>query len=93
MINLLLKNKKLLKDDIIEFSYNNELFYNEVSNIITSFKNNYNIGDISFDNKEIIYNFIDTNKGYIKKIVDDFITLIKYLVNNKNENIMISKIN
>ena len=96
MTNLLLKDKKLLKNDIIEFSYNNELFNNEVSNVITTFKVNYNIGDISFDDKEIIYKFIDTNKGnkeLYKKIIDNFITLIQYLVNNKNENIMISEIN
>ena len=96
MTNLLLKNKKLLKDDIIEFSYNNELFTNEVSDIITTFKNNYNNEEISDDDRVVIYKYIDSiskNKDYYKKIIDDFITLIKYLGNRKEENIMISEIN
>ena len=42
MADLLLKNKKLLNEDIIiDFSYNNELLNNEVNNLITSFKQNY----------------------------------------------------
>ena len=96
MTNLLLKNKNLLKDDIIEFSYNNELFTNEVSDIITTFKNNYNNEEISDDDRVVIYKYIDSiskNKDYYKKIIDDFITLIKYLGNRKEENIMISEIN
>ena len=96
LTNLLLKNKKLLKDDIIEFSYNNELFTNEVSNVITTFKDNYNIENLTLDDKEIIYKFYDTNKSntnLYKKIIDDFMTLIKYLVNRKEDNEMISEIN
>ena len=96
MTNLLLKNKKLLKDDIIEFSYNNELFTNEINNIMTTFKNNYNIEEISDDDRVVIYEYIDSigkNKDYYKKIIDDFITLIKYLNNRKEENLIISEIN
>ena len=95
MTNLLLKNKKLLKDDIIEFSYNNELFTNEISNEITTFKENYNIEEITDDDKAIIYKYIDTvagNKDLFKKIIEDFMTLIKYLINRKEENVMISEI-
>lgn len=96
MTNLLLKNKKLLKNDIIEFSYNNELFTNEVSNGITIFKENYNIEEITDDDKANIYKYIDSvkgNKDLFKKIIEDFMTLIKYLINRKGDNIMISKIN
>ena len=96
MTNLLLKNKKLLKDDIIEFSYNNELFTYEITDTITSFKDNYYIEDISDDDKVVIYKYIDTidgNKDLYKKLIDDFMTLIKYLVNKKEENVMIAEIN
>ena len=96
LTDLLLKNKKLLNDDIIQFSYNNELFTNEVSNVIITFKDNYNIEKLTMDDKEIIYKFYDSNesnKDLYKKIIDDFMTLIKYLVNNKEENVRISDIN
>jgi len=92
----LLKNKKLLNDDIIPFSYNNELFTNEVSNVIITFKDNYSIEILTMDDKEIIYNFIDSNKSnkeLFVKIIDDFMTLIRYLVNSKEDNERISDIN
>ena len=52
----------MLKDDIIEFNYNNEVFTKKVSNIITTFKNNYNKEKLQMDDKEIIYKFYDINK-------------------------------
>ena len=82
MTDLLLKNKKLLNEDIIEFSYNNEVFNNEVNDIITSFKNNYITTEISFDDKEILYSFIknnENNKALYKNMINDFIILIQYL--------------
>jgi hypothetical protein len=48
------------------------------------------------DDKEIIYNFIDSNKSnkeLFVKIIDDFMTLIRYLVNSKEDNERISDIN
>lgn len=62
MTYLLLKDKQLLKDDIIEFNYNSEVFTNEISNIIITFKNNYNKEKLQIDDKEIIYKFYDKNK-------------------------------
>ena len=95
--NLLLKNKKLLKDDIIEFSYNNKIFSNEVSNVITTFKDNYKIEAITLEDKVNIYKLIEinkSNKDFYKKIIDDFMILISYLIKkNKNENVKISDIN
>ena len=38
MTDLLLKNKKLVNEDIIEFCYKNEAFSNEVYDLITSLK-------------------------------------------------------
>ena len=96
LTDLLLKNKKLLNDDIIEFSYNNELFTNEISNEITTFKDNYNQEKLTNDDKEIIYKFYDTNRNNIdlyKKIIGNFMTLIKYLSINNEKNIAISEIN
>ena len=96
MTNLLLKNKKLLKDEIIEFSYNNEKFSNEVSNVITTFKENCLNAKIIDDDKVIIYDFIESiksNKDLYKKLIDDFITLIKYLNDNKEKDVRISEIN
>ena len=95
LTDLLLKNKKLLNEDIIEFSYNNELFTIEISNVISTFKDNYNQEKLTIDDKEIIYKFYDTNKenkDLHKKIILDFMTLIKYLSNNNEKNQAISEI-
>jgi hypothetical protein len=92
-----LKNKKLLNDDIFEFSYNNELFTNEISNIITTFKDNYIQKNLTPDDKVIIYNFYDENKDnkdLHKKIIGNFMALIRYLsINNEKNDDPISEIN
>jgi len=96
LTDLLLKNKKLLNEDIIEFSYNNELFTIEISNVLSTFKVNYNQENLTDDDKEIIYKFYDTfreNKDLYKKIILDFMTLLKYLSNNNEKNTSISDIN
>jgi hypothetical protein len=88
MTDLLLKNKKLLNEDIIEFNYNNEVFNNEVNDLITSFKNNYAISKISQDDKEILYLFIKGNENntiFYKNIINNFITLLKYLIDLKKD--------
>ena len=88
MTNLLLKNKKLLNEDIIEFSYNNEVFNNDVKDIITSFKNNYATIEINPEDREIIYFFImdnENNKTLYKIIISDFMTLLQYLNDLKKE--------
>ena len=88
MIDILLRNKKLLNDYIIEFSYNNELFTHEVKDLITLFTKNYVINYISLDDKVIIYNFIkdnEKNKDLYKKMINDFKTLLHYLNNVKKE--------
>ena len=80
MTDLLLKNKKLLNEYIIiDFSYNNEVFINEVSDLIISFKANYNTeASISLEDKAIIYNFVtdhDKNKILFKIIINNNVTL------------------
>ena len=50
MTELLLKNKKLINEDIIiEFSYNNEIFTNEINDEITSFNFNYKTNEINIE--------------------------------------------
>ena len=88
MTNLLLKNKKLLNEKINEFNYNNEVFNNEVNDIISSFKEKYITTAISLDDKVVIYNFIkdnENNKILYKKVINDFLTLLQYLNDLKNE--------
>ena len=89
MTDLLLKNKKLLNEEINEFTYNNEAFNSEIDNLITFFCDNYNILDINLDDKEIIYNIMKDNKGSLEKYknyIRDFIIIIQYLGKIKKEN-------
>ena len=100
MTDLLLKNKKLLNQELIQFNYNNEVFSNEIKDLISNFK----YGDmnvvLSINDKVIFYNFMVNNNGNNYKyilIIKDFITLIEYInkakVNgNINENTKISDI-
>ena len=93
MTNSLLKNKKLLSEQIIEFNFNNEVFSYEITNLLANFP--YEKGNINIDDKEIIYNFIKDNDGNnekYKEIIGNFITLIEYLNNtSKVENDTINK--
>lgn len=88
MTHLLLKNKKLLKKDLIVFNFNNEVISNEINDLTSNFK--YEKMDINDDDKEMIYNFIIENDGNNEKyrtIINDFITLIEHLnKKNKDEN-------
>ena len=86
MTDLLLKNKKLLNDELIGCKYNNEVFTYEITDLIHSFK--YGNLSLSIDDKVSIYNYIKANDGNNKKyqtIIDDFITLIKHLNKSKKE--------
>ena len=51
----------MLNDDIIGFSFNNEVFSNEITDLITNF--NYGKNDINIDEKEVIYTFVKDNDG------------------------------
>jgi len=83
MTNLLLKNKKLLNNELIGFIYNNEVFSNEITDLICNFKYGDMKANLSIDDKVIIYNYIihnDDNKDKYIIIIDNFITLIEYLI-------------
>ena len=62
MTNSLLKNKKLLNDNIKGFNFNNEVFTYEISDLISDFK--YEEMPINIDDKEVIYEFIKKNDSY-----------------------------
>ena len=90
MTDLLLKNKKLLNENITEFIYNNEIFNNTISDIITSFKKRYVCKDLLIHDKIELYNFYKENQDNInlhKNIINDFIELIKFLNNKRKENL------
>ena len=57
MTDLLLKNKKLLNNEIIGFKYNNEVFSNEISDLINNFK--YVNMNININDKIVLYNYIN----------------------------------
>ena len=82
LTDLLLKNKKLISDEIKEFSFNNEIFSHEIGDLITNFYYNYPCSYISIDDKLVLYYYVLNNYGNNDKyriIIDNFITLIKYL--------------
>lgn len=81
MTDLLLKNKKLLnKYLIIDFSYNNEIFDYQLSDMLITFQAEYNTRDISIsrDDKKYFYKFVKDNK-FLEKyedIINNFINRI-----------------
>ena len=89
MTDLLLKNKKLLNCDIKGFSYNNEVFGNKVTNLLTLFRERYNQKNILLIDKVDIYKFAQENKNSIilcKNMINDFITLIEILNEKRKPN-------
>ena len=89
MTEYLLSNKKLLNENIIEFIYNNELFSNKVTNLFNLFKKRYIYKkEITISEKIIIYKYCDSNKNIhiYKKVIIDFMKLIKFLNDKRKEN-------
>ena len=100
MTDLLLKNKKLLNEDVTEFIYNDEVFGNQVTDLISKFGKRINRKDIDVYDKIPIYNFYKDNKFNSElnvKIINDFMKLIKLKKeksekkndNNENSNFII----
>ena len=85
----LLKNKKLLNNDITLFIYNNEVFTNKITDLITSFNKKYQCKNLIPDDKVIIYKFFleSKNINLYKVIINGFIELIKYLNNLRKDDI------
>ena len=94
MCEILLKNKKLLNDNIINFVYKNEDLSFENSDIITIFNKNHN-KPIDLNDKVILYKFYGDKKTDINLlvgIIEDFNQLIMFLNNNINNNKISDKI-
>ena len=88
MTDLLLKNKKLINEDlIIQFSYNNEILDNQVNDLITTFKGFYTILNLSKDDEEFLFNSVKDNKNleFYEIFINNFIILIDHLNNIKKE--------
>jgi hypothetical protein len=85
LTELILKNKKLIDENIIEFVYNDEVFNNQINNNMTLLKEKYK-STINLYDKLVIYKFCTENKNIhiYKNIINDFIVLIK-LLNSKNK--------
>ena len=88
MTDLLLKKKKLLNGNITEFIYNNDLFNDQITNVVTLFTKRYIIKNIIISDKVAIYKFCMANKNIplYKTLINDFIELIKYLNNIRKDN-------
>ena len=89
MTNLLLKNKKLLNNELIGVCYNNEVFSNEINDLICNFKFGDMKVNLGIDDKVIFYKYIIDNDGNDKKyiiIINNFIALIEYLNKIKDNN-------
>jgi hypothetical protein len=85
----LLKNKKLLNNDIDVFVFNNEVFSVQLTGFTSLFNALYKSENIDINDKVEIFQFADDNKYDINlctNIVNDFVTLIKYLNNKRREN-------
>ena len=87
MTELLLKNRKLFNDSIINFVYSNEKLEFENKNIITEFNRLYKIEKINIKDKIILFKFYQDNKEknleFFLTILNNFNQLITFLNNNK----------
>ena len=97
MTDLLLNKKKLLKDKILYFVYANEDLNFENKEIITTFNNNpkYQMETIQLNDKIILYQFYENHyedPNILKQIINDFIQLIIFLNNNRDNEKISDKI-
>ena len=95
MTDKLLKNKKLISDEIFKFKYKNEDLEFENENICTKFKEKINEEQLTLNDKIIIYEYFEENKGNVnlhQKLLDDFDKLIIYTCENIDKKDEIYKI-
>ena len=81
----LLKNKKLINDEIFMFNFLNEDLIFKDKDICTKFKEKFNEEELSINDKIILYNYFEENKGNTNlhlKLLEEFSYLIKYCTNN-----------
>lgn len=97
LTELLLKNKKLLNNNIINFVFTNHNLAFENSDIITTFNNNPNLKlqNIDLKDKVTLYEFYDNNNensDLLIKIKKEFMKIIIFLNNNKENKKILDKI-
>ena len=88
LTDLLLKHIKLLNEDINEFKYYCKEFDNEVSDTINKFRKKYICRNMYLEDKVNIYKFCLDKKNNVylyKQIINDFIELINFLNDQRNE--------
>ena len=86
MAEKLLKNKKLINDEIFLFKYKNEDLEFKNEDICTIFKEKYNEEKLSTNDKIIFFYYFEENKGNTNlhlKLLEEFAYLIRYC----NENV------
>jgi len=79
------KNKKLINDDIFEFKFKDEDLEFKNKDICTKFKQKIKEEELNIDDKIIMYEYFEGNKGNINlhlKLLDDFAYLINYSYQN-----------
>ena len=85
MTDKLLKNKKLISDEIFEFKYKNEDLEFKNKDICTKLKEKIFEEELNINDKTIIYEYFQKNKGDVNlhlKLLDDFANLIHYTGEN-----------
>lgn len=88
MTDLVLKNKKILNNELIRFNYNNEVFSNEITDLIYKFKYEDIKVTIGINDKKNLNNYMTKNNGNNDKYIainKDFIILTEY-INKAKEN-------
>jgi len=81
MTDKLLKNKKIISDEIFIFKYKNEDLEFKNKDICTKFKQKINEEELNINDKIIIYEYFEKNKGNVDlhlRLLDDFAYLIYY---------------
>ena len=95
MTDELLKNKKLINNEIFEFKYKNEDLEFKNKDICTKFKEKINEQNLILNDKITIYEYFEENKEDVNlhlKLIDDFTKLIIYINENAEKKEEISQI-
>ena len=78
MTNDVLKGKKLLNNEFIDFKYKDDIFSASIDDLITTFESKYAISDITIEDKVVIYEDNKNNLLLCKNMIINSIELIKY---------------
>ena len=88
MTNAVLKDKKLLNNEFIDFKYKDDIFSASIDDLITTFESKYKTSDLTIEDKVVIYDYINDypdDYGKYKEAMGNFITLIEDSIKMKDE--------